>query len=719
MRGLIDMARSRSRKTGASNKGRGDPPAPASPRAKKGAEPSGPWRCPACGHELRKQSRRCPACGSRLKEGALAPALLPPHTPRSTLERWGPGALICLITVIAYIPSLDNKFVSWDDDHYLYNNQQVILPDGIKSGLFDVFYYSERKFRGIRSNEEKDRVSHQYYPLVMGIYWLEFRLYEKLFDEAVIPHRRVGGIMFDTMHPDVAAGFHVTSIVFHCLCVFLLIKLLRSLGMNTWVASVAAALFALTPLNVASVAWAAERKNILSMMFYMLAMLSYLRFRRVGGWYWYVGCMLLHQCALFSKTVAVTFPVMVVLTDRLIDGRWTMISVVRALPMAAQSAVAAGITMKVEDRDRVHPHEGWIRLLIIPDCIRFYAQKALVPTGLLPVYALWDKAQDSFRSLLSAIGLVVAAWGAWHWRRRIPGHVYWAAALFLVTQGPLLGFRNINYFQFAFVADHYFYHGGIGLFVLIALVLSWIRGVAGDRPVRHAVTVLAAVLGLTFAGLTYARCDDWQDIESFWYKTITGDRDLQFEAWQETEGFWEGTSGNRDCWPAYYNLANQAVRDGDLDKAAALYAEAIGAYRRSGEGKRELWQAYQRLLPILLRNERFAETETFGRQFLKWMPDHGEANYYPGLACDRQGKFDDAEVCYMKMLRVRSPDAAYNRLKSRALTNLAWIYLTVEEKLDTDKAIRCLQDALKLDPSNRRARDLLNRVQQQPGKERQ
>ncbi|UCG15149.1 MAG: tetratricopeptide repeat protein [Phycisphaerales bacterium] len=645
--------------------------------------------------------------------------MLPPYTPKNALERWAPGALICLVTVIAYIPSLDNKFVSWDDDHYLYNNQQVILPDGIKSGLFDVFYYSERKFRGTRSDEEKDRVSHQYYPLVMGMYWLEFRLYERLFDEPVRPHRRVDGIMFNTMNPDVAAGFHVTSVILHCLCVFLLIKLLRSLGMSTWVASTAAALFALTPVNVASVAWAAERKNMLSMMFYMLAMLSYLRFRRIGGWYWYAGCILLHQCALFSKTVAVTFPVMLVLTDRLIDGRWTVISLVRALPMAAQSAVAAGITIKVEDRERTHPYEGWIRLLIIPDCIRFYVQKSLVPTALLPVYALWDKAQDSFRSLLSAIGLLVAAWAAWHWRRRIPGHMYWAAALFLVTQGPLLGFRNINYFQFAFVADHYFYHGGIGLFVLIALTLGGVRGALGDRSVRHLVTILVAALALTFAALTYARCDDWQDIDSFWYKTVTGNRDLQYEAWQETEGFWEGTSGNRDCWPAYYNLANQAVRDKDVDKAATLYAEAIAAYRRSGEGRRELWQAYDRLLPILLGQRRFAEVETMGRQFLEWIPDHGEANYYTGLAYDQQGKFDEAEECYKKMLRVRSPNARYRHFKSQALTNLARIYLTVEDKLDEDKAVDCLEKALQLNPDNRAARELMKRVEQERQNRRQ
>ena len=388
------MARSRGKKTRASNKGRADPSASAPARTKRGAGSSGPGRCPACGHELRKPGRRCPACGSRIKDGALLPALLPPHTPKGALERWGPGALICLVTVIAYIPSLDNQFVSWDDDHYLYNNQQVILPDGIKSGLFDVFYYSDRKFRGIRSDEEKERVSHQYYPLVTGMYWLEFRLYEKLFDDPLVPYRRVDGNMYGTMNPHVAAGFHVTSVVLHCLCVFLLIKLLRSLGMSTWVASVAAALFALTPLNVASVAWAAERKNILSLMFYMLAMMSYVRFRRAGGWYWYGGTLVLFQCALFSKTVAVTFPVMVVLTDRLLDGRWTLMSLFRAFPMVMQSGIAAWTTINVEDRQRTIPNEGWVRLLILPDSIRFYVQKSLVPTGLLPIYQLWDSERD-------------------------------------------------------------------------------------------------------------------------------------------------------------------------------------------------------------------------------------------------------------------------------------------------------------------------------------
>jgi len=648
-----------------------------------------------------------------------------PYRPAGPLERWGPGILICLITAAAYWPSYDNGFVSWDDDHYIYQNQQLIQPDGIKSGLFDVLKYSDPRYRGTR---EEDRVSHQYYPLVFGIYWVEFQVYKRIFEDPLIPDQSARGITFEKMNPDVAVGFHVVSVFFHCVCVFLLIALLRSLGLNTWVASVAAALFALTPVNVASVAWAAERKNILSMMFYMLALLSYLRFRRQGGWYWYVGCILLHQSALFSKTVSVTFPAMVVLTDRLIDRRWSGESLLRAAPLAIQSMIAAGITMTVEDRARSIPIEDAQRPLVAAAAIWFYVLKAVAPVGLLPIYPLWHPSWGEIRWLLPLLGLLGAGWLVWAFRRRISPYMFWAAALYLVTTAPMLGFKNINYFQFAFVADHYFYHGGIGLFVLIALVLDALRRRLGVPAARHALTGITLAGCLTFAGLTWARCDDWQDVESFWFKTITGDRSLRFDDWAGDDSFWAGKQANRNCWPAHYNLGNQAIRDAmaavresqtsddpdarkagrqtytkKMEEASVLFAEAARAHRDADPNGRELWQAYEKWIEAEYHLARMDRIVQIGQKMVDHRAQSVAGYYYLGLARKAREEHDKAEWCFRNALRVPPRRDGDVQMQSLALYHLADIYTNIPEKQDLPQALRCLEEAVRLNPRNQRA----------------
>lgn len=602
------------------------------------------------------------------------PPILPPYRPQSRLERWGPGVLIAVVAFLAYIPSFDNKFVSWDDDHYLYNNQQVILVDGIKSCLFDVVKYSDRKFRGIRKELQ---VSHQFYPLVFGMYWVEFRLYERLVDDPILPDQIVNGIKFDKMNPDVASGYHVTSAIFHSINVLLLIALLRSLGLNTWTASAAAALFALTPVNVATVVWAAERKNILSMMFYMLAMMSYLRFRRGGRWYFYVGCILLHQCALFSKTVAVTFPVMLVLTDRLLDGRWTVSSVIRALPMVVQSGIAAGVTIHVEEeRERVIPITQEQRPLVAAAALWFYLYKAFVLIRLLPVYRLWNPSWAQLRWLVAPFGLLLSAWGLWHWRRRIPGHVYWGLAFFVVTTGPMLGFKNINYFQFAFVADHYFYHGGIGLFVAFAVILDALRRRLGSAAGRHAVTALVGVLSVVFAWRTAVRTNDWTDAERFWHVTL---------------------AGNPDCWPAYYNLGNQRLRDAkalrsseDAERREQLLREAIELYKQAVRVKPNLTQAHQQIVGILCEYLKdWPAAEVAAERWVEHVGGSPRANYNFAEILRKRKKFDRALKYYERAAHL--DPANYG-----AYGNMGAVYLRV--KKDPEAAIPYLQRAVELRP---------------------
>ena len=479
--------------------------------------------------------------------------VLPAYQSKSLLEKWGVPLLIAIAAFVVYIPSFNNAFVSWDDDHYLYNNQQVILPDGWKSCLFDRTFYSNDRFRGNRPESEKNRVSHQYYPLLFGITWAEFQVYKGVFGEEVMLQdgSKARGLEFKMMTPAAARCFHVTSALWHAVNVIILIALLRMLGINTWAASLAAALFALTPVNVASVAWAAERKNIVSMMFYMLAMMSYIQFRRTTSskaWLLYGLCLVLHICGLMSKTVVVTFPAMIIVTDRLLDGRWSFSSCLRSVPFFAFSGLATLGTIQVEEgRNRKIPNDGPIRFLTMWDTMRFYIQKAILPTGLSPIYRLWNSQVDMLRSILSVVGITALAGVLWRFRKRIPPHAFWGLALYIITVLPMLGLKNINYFQFALVADHYFYHCCIGLFVAIAVLIDWLR--RSIHPSSQTILAVAmTIVCVVFGASTWARTSHWEDTSAFWNRVKVM---------------------NSHCWPAYYNMGNQYNRD-----ARVLYGEA-------------------------------------------------------------------------------------------------------------------------------------------------
>ncbi len=600
---------------------------------------------------IRNRKRSAAAPRRRPPEPAASkPApleLLPPTRPAGVAQKWLPGLFIAALVVLFYIPSFDNGFVSWDDDHYIFDNHQVHYTDGIKSIWFDVFHHSDEKF--VRSAADQGRVSHQYYPLVFTIYWIEFRFHEWF--NGADPNKTIQQNIADGKMT--ASSFHVVSVVMHAINAFLIISVLRALGFSNWVAWVAALLFCLHPMQVATVAWAAERKNIVSLMFYLLSLRAYIHLRR-----WHAAvlergekrwggfalrlllCLALFQAALFSKTVALTLPVMLFLTDRLLERRsrkgivpfgvvaflliamtlffivpnkpdfdkfgsqaamfvllciliggvvvacfflmWpprlVLASTARIVPFVVLSCIAAWTTIHVEDRQRTIPIEDKERPFVAGAVTWFYPAKMIAPVDQSPVYRLWDPAPDvkemqipgsprlevqsdpvPLRWYIPVLAAVIVGLLTIIYRDRLSPHFRWAMLLYVVFTLPMMGFKNINYFQFSFVADHYFYHGAVGLFVIVALAAQWlVRRFPSERLgtqfMTGGVIAVAVVLGM----LTARYCNVWQTPESFWGRTI---------------------EVNPDCWPAYYNTANARLRAygeiGKLQKSMASVSQQI------------------------------------------------------------------------------------------------------------------------------------------------
>lgn len=531
--------------------------------------------------------------------------LLPPTRVESPLARWGPMVMVAVLSFVAYIPAIDNEFVTWDDDHYIFDNRQVSEPDGLKSIWGDVLWYSEPRFQ--RTHEK--RVSHQYYPMVFTLFWIEYRLFggddtqivtdKSITDENGKPVKRSKTIEDHINDKTMtASGFHVSSMVLHALAGVVLIALFRCLGVSNWVAWAAAIMFGVHPLQASSVAWAAEVKNILSLLFYMLAMMAYVKHRRTGNW-WYFGLALVSfQCALFSKTVALTLPVMLFFTDRLLERQWnwTLVqrSVLRAIPFLALSIIAASTTISVEDRNRTIPITDQQRPLVAGAVLLFYPYKMLVPINQSPIYRLWDPDLADIRwylpLLLSAgfIALII------RYRHKLGPHFIWAALLYGVTQVPMLGFKNINYFQFAFVADHYFYHGSIALFLMLALGLDFARrAIKPPATANVAITALVCAAVVVLGARTWFYCDYWQTRHTFWERVI---------------------AVNDRCWPAYYNTANAWIKEaselraqGEEERARELAEKAEAYYKRVADIHQQIRQPFDQLIRVAIWQKDWAK----------------------------------------------------------------------------------------------------------------
>lgn len=545
--------------------------------------------------------------------------LLAPTRVTSTWWKWFPILFTMVVTFIVFIPSLDNPFVSWDDDHYIFNNHQLHYRDGIKSIWFDVFKHKDPKY--LQPNRE-DRVSHQYYPLLFTVFWLEFRFHE-FFNDAD-PNKTIDQNMREGKMT--AFSFHLISVLMHMLNVMLLIMCFRALGLSNWVAWAATILFAIHPLQVSTVAWASERKNIMSLMFNLLSLMTYIKFRREGGTWRLIVALLLFQSALFSKTVALTLPAILFFTDRLLEKGWrpnlVFNSILRAAPFVALSCIAAWTTIKVEDRARTIPIQDKERPLVAPAVLLFYPAQMLVPTNLAPIYPSWtydhDEPTNHQRDLtqhplwyLPLVGVLALAGLIIAYRRKLGPHFMWGLLYYCITQLPMLGIKDINYFQFSFVAEHYFYNGSVGLFLMLALAISTMcrrlpgidrdtapsRGeeqqtadgtlLGGFAMSTKIATALVLAASAVYGSITYRYCEVWSSAEAFWQRTI---------------------EVNEYCWPAYYNTANArrraAEETADPEKRNRLLEEAAQRYEKVAEIHLKIKQPFDQLIDARRRQGR-------------------------------------------------------------------------------------------------------------------
>jgi protein O-mannosyl-transferase len=515
---------------------------------------------------------------------------------------WLPGCLLIAATFLVYWPALNASFI-WDDDFYVTGNPTL------------------RSLAGLGKIWFQPAASPQYYPLVFTTFWVEYHLWR--------------------LHP---LGYHLINILLHTLNAILLWRVLRRLQVpGSWCA---AALFALHPVMVESVAWVTERKNVLSGLFYLLAVLAFLRFRPLTNgeaasarnWRFYPLVLVLFLGALWSKTVTCSLPAALLLLLWWKRGRVEKRDVLALAPIFVLGAGLGLVTAWLEKHHVGASGADWTlsfsqRCLLAGRALWFYAGKLIYPDPLTFIYPRWQMDSSEAWQYLFSLAALAVLLVLWFLRRRIGRGPLVAVLFFAGTLAPALGFFDVFPFRYSFVADHFQYLASIGLLTLIAGAGAAICGRAG-QPGSVLGSVVAGVVLLGLGALTWRQAGIYQNAETLWRTTI---------------------ARNPNSFLACHNLGSLLATRGRLDEALENYQKALAL-------EPDLAAAHFDLGLLLVRLNRFDEASEHYRKALELKPDYADAGYNLGVLFADQRQTNQAIACYQKTLQInpRYADAAYN-----------------------------------------------------------
>lgn len=539
--------------------------------------------------------------------------------------------LLVLLTLALYNPVSRAPYLNYDDNAYVYENYHV------RSGL-----NSDSIAWAFTTNDESN-----WHPIT----WLSHCLDVTLFG----------------LNP---SGPHYVNVLLHAMNAVLLFLLLEAATALSWRSLMVAALFAAHPLNVESVAWISERKNLLSMLFFLLALAAYARYVHKPGIARYLAVALCFALGLMAKPQIITLPFALLLLDYWPLARdtgnkdqpglsWQKL-IIEKIPLLALSAASAWITMRAQTSAMHLEFPLSIRLENAALAYATYLAKTLWPTRLAPLYPHPGFSVNTAQALGALVGIVaITALAALSRRRYFLVGWLW----FLGVMVPMIGLVQVGVQA---MADRYTYIPAIGLFV----IFCW--GVPDLLAKWHApratgfVVAGTALIGLLVACHNYIGY--WTDNLALWTHTL------------------QVTHNN---FIAEDSIADALVKQGRLDEAAIHFQNAVtmngqdpianlnlGAYEQQRQNYPAAIARYE-VLPGLTQNSRLlalaftnlgyayyseAKYQQAQQSFdsaLQQQAQNPQALLGLGVVAYVSGDYSQAADQYQKALRLAPSDVGY------------------------------------------------------------
>jgi tetratricopeptide (TPR) repeat protein len=438
-----------------------------------------------------------------------------------------------------------------------------------------------------------------------------------------------------------AAGYHVSNLLLHVLNTVLLFAALRRMTGETWKCFAVAALFGVHPLNIESVAWIAERKNLLSTLFLILTLFAYVRYVERPGWMRYLQSLFFFALGLMAKPMLVTVPFLLLLLDCWPLRRFQPLA--EPVDHRPSQPVGAGLCLGRLLKEKL----PFFVLSLGSALITLYAAKrggAICSLEEIPFWSRIGSAAVSYAGYLKKmvwpVDLAIfypypAFRPAWHYgaafvlvaavsvfvvlkRRRHP-YLVTGWLWYLVTLVPVIGFVQVGYQS---MANRYAYIPLLGIFIMIVWGTSALRSVAA---LRRFLPAACGCLILIFLFSTWLQLPHWRDSEAAFSHAI-----------KVTKDNFIAQSGLGDIWQ------NRGV----FGMARLHYHEAIRI-------KPDFAQAHNNFSVMLFREGGIKEAEAGFREALKHKPDLAEAHNNLGEVLRVRKRFTEAAAHYSRALELK------------------------------------------------------------------
>jgi tetratricopeptide (TPR) repeat protein len=391
----------------------------------------------------------------------------------------------------------------------------------------------------------------------------------------------------------------------------------------------AGAIFALHPVQVESVAWITERKNVLMGFFFLLTLLAWIVFideRTKRPWLFYGLALVLYLLALSAKSTACTLPAALFLILWLQKKPINMRRLIQILPFLI---LGIGMGVIAVWWERYHqgtnralfPFLGPVeRILVASRAVWFYLSKLIWPSNLTFIYPKWNISVTDWLEYTWLLAGIVLSVAIYFLRRYVGRSVEVAAAFFVATLSPVVGFIMLFTFRYTFVADHYQYLACIGP---IALFSAGVVDVADLFRQYRAFILSAALFAVAIlSALTWRQAAMYGDIETLWRTTLVR---------------------NPECWMAHTNLGLVLLQKGQIDDGIAHYRAALQMQPNS-------WDAEYNLGTALLRKGQVDEAISHCERAVAMQPNDPDAQVALGDGVLQKGGIDDAIAHYQKAM---------------------------------------------------------------------